>query len=299
MAESLAKIIRDAAVGIGSFYGLPMPTTGSTVFVDSTTGTDDADHGDISNPVATLDYGIGLCTASKGDMLIVMPGHAENLGVAGVDADVAGISIIGLGNGSNRPTFTFTGAAGADWDFDAANIKVFNCRFIGSEDGLTGPFDVNAAYCGMYGCEYRDDGTENVLRWLVLDANGDDFELINARNYGTSTAGNAAFLSAGACDNLLIRNLHSYGDFSVGNLELTAAATNLLVDRCWLRNLNACDCNIEGFAGATGEVCDCRMNIATDTQTTWIHTQGNLTVYESYGTNQPAEAGKFIGTVSV
>ena len=71
-------------------------------------------------PFATLDYAIGQCTASNGDVIYVMPGHAEDLTAAdSIDVDVAGIKIIGLGWGALKPTFSTTAAAGS-FKVDAA-----------------------------------------------------------------------------------------------------------------------------------------------------------------------------------
>src|SRR3970040_704418 len=86
----------------------PGYTPGDTFFVHGGTGTDGAGYGQNPDaPVATIDYAIGLCTANKGDVIYVLPGHAETINTAGaIEADKAGISIIGLGNGEDRPGIT-------------------------------------------------------------------------------------------------------------------------------------------------------------------------------------------------
>src|SRR3990167_1275260 len=77
---------------------------GAIFFVDSTHAAKaDAVGGGRSpdRPLATIDYAIGLCTASKGDVIYVMPGHAENLTAAdGIDCDIAGITIVEIGRAS-------------------------------------------------------------------------------------------------------------------------------------------------------------------------------------------------------
>ncbi|MBM3494761.1 MAG: hypothetical protein FJX72_10675, partial [Armatimonadetes bacterium] len=81
-------------------------------------------------PFATLDYAIGLCTANAGDVIYVLPGHAETIAATdGFDADVAGIKIIGLGWGANRPTFTFSGTA-SQVNVGAASVWLQNLRFV-------------------------------------------------------------------------------------------------------------------------------------------------------------------------
>jgi len=83
-------------------------------------------------PWRTIDYAIGRCTASRGDIIAVMPGHAETLTTAGgITSDVAGVAIVGLGHGSLRPTVTL-GAAAADWAVDAANCAFVNLSLVGN-----------------------------------------------------------------------------------------------------------------------------------------------------------------------
>ncbi len=59
--------------GISSM-GVPVvgPTTGNVFFVDSGSGTraDDTSHGrDSTKPFSTVDFAIGQCTASNGDII--------------------------------------------------------------------------------------------------------------------------------------------------------------------------------------------------------------------------------------
>src|SRR4051812_41694686 len=50
-------------------------------------------------PFATIDYAVGQCTAGQGDVILVLPGHVETVtAAAGVALDVAGVSVVGLGN---------------------------------------------------------------------------------------------------------------------------------------------------------------------------------------------------------
>ena len=70
-----------------------------------TTGGTGTNAGTAGTSVA---FNSGL-TAAVGDTIIVMPGHVETIATAGALAlDVAGISIVGLGNKRNRPIIDFT-----------------------------------------------------------------------------------------------------------------------------------------------------------------------------------------------
>ena len=100
--------------------------SGSVFWVHAGTGTDGAGYGrNPDAPVATLDYAVGLCTADKGDVIYLMPGHAENIAsAAGCVLDVAGVKVVGLGYGTLRPTLTLTTA-----DTSKVSITAANCWF--------------------------------------------------------------------------------------------------------------------------------------------------------------------------
>lgn len=301
MSQTIDQLLSEAMAGIAMAYGIPMPG-GNRYYVNSTGGVDAAGYGEKDTPLATVDYAVGKCTANHGDMIVCEPGHAETLaGAAAIDLDCAGITVVCLGSGESQATFTFAGAVGADIDIDAANITWIGGVFIGSEDGLTGPFDVNAAGFKLIRAVCRDDGAENVIDWVVLDANADKFECLDCENQGTDTAGNDSFITAaGAAEHIKIVRLISHGDFAVANIDLSpAAVTDCLIDDCVLENANAVDVNIEGKANMTGWIRKCSCRIATDGQTTWINTPGNASLFENYGVNNNGETGKLIGTVSV
>ena len=90
-------------------------------------GGSDGNAGTYTAPWATIDYAIGRCLASRGDILMVMPGHTETVSAAGsIACDVAGVAIIGLGSGSLRPTISFTTATTAAITVSAANVTIKN-----------------------------------------------------------------------------------------------------------------------------------------------------------------------------
>ncbi len=120
-------------------------STGSIFWVHSGTGSDAAGYGYSPDaPVATIDYAIGLCTASKGDVIYVMPGHNEGLGNAQIAVDVIGISIIGLGKGSLTPRIDFD-HANASIDISAAGCTLKNLRLLPSVTAVLIGIDVMAA----------------------------------------------------------------------------------------------------------------------------------------------------------
>ena len=123
-------------IGIGDVY-----------YVDSGSGSDTAGGKSPEKALATLDAAIGKCTANQGDIIYILPGHAETVATAGaIAADVAGVSIIGLGEGADRPTFTFS-AVDATWIVSAASTTIKNMLIKPSIDSVVSPIVVSAANC--------------------------------------------------------------------------------------------------------------------------------------------------------
>ena len=140
-------------------------TTGNVRYVDSGSGSDSASNGLTKDaPFASIDYAVGQMTANNGDLIIVMPGHAETVSAAaGLDLDVAGITIVGIGDGSDTPTVTFDTADTADVDVDAANITVENIHFIAGFADVAAAIDVNADDFTLRRCRFTEGTNLNFL----------------------------------------------------------------------------------------------------------------------------------------
>lgn len=95
-------------------------------------GGSDGNRGTFDSPFSTIGGAFAQCSANRGDIIFLKPGHAETIANATAAStlwSVAGVAIIGLGNGTNRPTFTFTTANTATITVSAANVSVSNCVF--------------------------------------------------------------------------------------------------------------------------------------------------------------------------
>src|SRR5688572_22741309 len=79
----------------------------STVLPPNQRGASDSNRGGINDPFSTLQKALDSCTASRGDIIFIKPGHAETVSSATALAfNKAGVAIVGLGSGTARPTFT-------------------------------------------------------------------------------------------------------------------------------------------------------------------------------------------------
>lgn len=135
-------------------------------------GGSDGNKGDFMAPFGTLDYAIGRCTASRGDIIFILPGHAETISTASALAlDVAGVAIIGLGSGSLRPTFTLDTATTATIGVTAANVSVKNCIFTANFADIVSVFTLTTAkYFTLEAC-YIKATAANMNFLYVVDTN--------------------------------------------------------------------------------------------------------------------------------
>lgn len=185
--------------GVSSF-GMPVvgsgamipPTTGKYLFVNSATGSDQAGLGlDPSRPLATIDYAIGLCTANAGDVIIVAPGHTETISAAGgIALDVAGVSIVGLGRGSLRPTISFSATA-STFTISAANTLVRNIRVTSTIDEVVKMFSITAAYVTLEDIEHFETASCQTIQFVLTSAAADYLEIRRCYCYQVNAAGSA------------------------------------------------------------------------------------------------------------
>lgn len=209
--------------GMPVLPGLPA-TTGSVFFVHSGTGSNGNNGTSPDQPLATIDYAIGLCTASKGDIILVMPGHAETISAAGgITADVAGVSIIGLGNGNNRPTISFSATA-STFAISAANVTVRNLRVTPTIDEVVKMFNITGAYCTLDNIEHFETASCQTIQFLLTTAAADYLTVQNCYHYQANAAGSAQlWIQLVGVDNARILN-------NTFILALNNAATSAVIN---------------------------------------------------------------------
>ena len=250
-------------------YGTAVQTTGNVFFVDSgaANGSDTPAHGKSpQRPFVTLDYAVGRCTANNGDVIFVMPGHSEtHTAAAGVDLDVAGIRVVGLGEAENRPTFTFTTATTADWDVDAANITVDNVRFVCGIDSQTAMVDVNSDAFTLRNSDFFESSATGLT---CIDINGgaanacDRVKIQGCRFYCTTAANWDRAIELGeVADGVEITDNYIIGDFDDAGIHNVTGKvlTNLLIARNYVRNNQSGQHAIELVSACTGNAFDNRL----------------------------------------
>lgn len=198
---------------------------GKVFWVDSVNGSN-GNKGTFERPVATLDFAVGMCTASRGDIIMVKPGHVETvIAAGGLALDVAGIAIIGMGQGSLRPTVNFTTAVTASMTVSAANITVMNLLFTGGIDALTSPLAISAADCSLINIETRDV-TGQATDFIVTTAGANRLTISGWKHTGAAAVGADTAISLVGGDDWVIENFDIYGNFAVAAIENVTTAAN-------------------------------------------------------------------------
>lgn len=214
----------------------PNDPIGDVWYVNSATGTNAAGYGrSPESPLASLAYFFSSDkpTASNGDVVFLMPGHAETVSAAaGIVADIAGVRVVGLGTGTNQPKITFDTIVTADLDVDAANITFENIHFTANFADITAAIDVNAQFCTIRGCRFSETAVNmNCVIWILGGSTTTSSGLrVEDCEVNDADAANTHFVSLPGTDvgNVIRRN-YIYGDFGTAAIGAAGNVVNLQV----------------------------------------------------------------------
>lgn len=135
--------------------GVPLIMTnpGETFWVDenaSSTG-----RGTFKNPDTSINTCMARCVSGRGDVIMVKPGHIENIAAAGdLACDVVGVAIVGTGRGDDQAKIVFDTADTASITVTVANVSFINMWFEADFENVDGAIDVAAGgdYFTIDGC---------------------------------------------------------------------------------------------------------------------------------------------------
>lgn len=248
-----------------SIRGLPVVNThaGRVYYVNNSSvlplngvGGSNSNDGSYLKPFSTIAYAVSKCTAGRGDVVMVMPGHVETVSTAaGLDLNVAGVSVVGLGNGSSRATVNLTATA-AYVALSAANCSLVNVLITGGIDAVVKAVSVSAADCVISRCEVRDV-TGQMTDGVVTTAAANRLKILNHVHDGAAAAGTNAAIALVGGDRIEITVNYMVGNFAVGGIDVrTTATTNLAVhDVVVFRTVNAADIFlIDTITASTGQI---------------------------------------------
>lgn len=127
------------------------PNGGQIFYVDSG-GVRDGFLDDIASQLyTTLGAALNVCRANRGDTIIVLPQHSES--VTTTPTFVAGVSIIGVGNGAERPAFRWT-ATSSQWAVTVNNVFFQNLHLqMEGANGVVKAVNLTGTDCTITGCD--------------------------------------------------------------------------------------------------------------------------------------------------
>ncbi len=211
------------------------PGTGSVFYVDS--GVSNAGDGsNWLNAVETLDEAVDLCTADRGDYILIAQGHSETMGAAAdeVDIDAHGISIKGLGTGTLRPTFDYTGDENGAFTIGADNISIDNCIFNANilevNEGIV--IQAGSTDCAITNCSFTItlDGTDEFKNCIDSEGAASDRLLIAGCIFRQGAGAAVAALHMLDSDGFIFRNNLVQGTYSTATIfGETNASTDILI----------------------------------------------------------------------
>lgn len=257
----------------GGLYSAGVPVFGSpgmmcsgTVFHVSSTGTGASDDNSGLSPdqaLATIDAAINKCTANKGDLIVVHENHAETiLTDAAIDCDVAGISIVGLGQGASRPTITMgataTGAStAATVEINAANVRLENLLFLAGIDALVKAVHVIGDDFSLVNCEFREASGKQMLIAVNVGAANNDADrckILGNKFVSVAAGATSAISLTQLQDAVEIVGNYIDGDYSDAGIQNPTGeiCTNLLLQDNIVSNRSTGNHAIQLVSACTG-----------------------------------------------
>jgi hypothetical protein len=214
-------------------------TTGNVFFVDS--GNANAADANAATsptkPAATIDGCIAKCTANNGDIIFVMPGHAENIAATDITMDVAGVWVRGLGWGADRPTLTFT-AAGSTIAMTADSCRISNLRLVPGAASVVAAVTMTGDDLIVENCETVIHATSEFVSLISAGVTtaGSDRSIIrnNILRSLAATGATSGILLTGCDDLTIVGNVIS-GHFGEHAIDNTTAGTP---DECLRANIS-------------------------------------------------------------
>lgn len=233
-------------LGAGALF-----TPGNVWYVSSLTGSNDNVGNDPAFPKATIAGAQSAATASKGDVVIILPGHTETV-TAAITLSKAGVSYIGLGTGTLRPSITGNGTIDAI-NVTGANVTIENVQFPapGTDDQTA---DINVAAAGVtIRNTYHIGSTtsKNKTDIITVASGGDDLLVEGVSAYNTVVDCVSWLSLEAAVARPVIRNCNIQGQFSTGVLMDEATATLALIENNLFKNTKAATAVVTFTTGNT------------------------------------------------
>lgn len=283
-------------------------TLGNVFYVYSGDGVDGAGYGASPEaPFASIDYAVGNCTASNGDIIIVLPGHSETITGTDITIDVAGVTVVGLGSGSLMPQIKHN-HADAEVSIAADNVTWQGIRHSADVTSVKVAIEIEdgSDYCTVKDCVF-DVVTTGTDEFLVSVRTNDasNGALIDGNYFDMGIGGAVAAISfTKDTDSTVVKGNTVMGDYSTACINgITTKSTKLIIEDNLLINGATDDIGsepvIELLTASTGVIRrnDIVCNLATKAASIVADT---CMLFENYYNEDISSAatGGIIGTAS-
>ena len=183
------------------------------------------DKDGVARVYTTIQAAVNAAAANRGDVVLVMPGYDHTLSRADSWA-TAGVSVIGLGSGLNRPIVRY-GATTDEVGIKANNVTVKNLRFLADADSVARGLDLDSGYSGatIQNCMFDfDSNASNFVTMLRIAQSNCLIEGNEFRAEDTAGCGKGIEFLGGYGDYAKIRGNTFSGQFdTVGDSTNNAA----------------------------------------------------------------------------
>lgn len=183
----------------------------------------------------TIALALAKTVSDRGDSILIANNHDETVTTAGgITVSTNGVSIIGLGNGADRPTITFTTAVAASFNITGAEVLIKNVQFTCGIDAQTAMVNVTGTDAQFQNCEFdTNSGTVGAILGILTAATSDRLAVVNCRflgpatNTGTTTTAQIQYESA---VDILIQGCYFTGKMTQSILNVTGTVLRGLID---------------------------------------------------------------------
>ena len=237
---------------------------------------------------------IANCEASRGDVIMVMPGHTETLS-ATLDYNVAGLKVIGLGTGDNRPAITST--ADTAIKLTAAGTKFSNFIVRPGSASLSKGIYAGAAGVEIDNCLMDAPTATNYFdQWISADS-ADRLKVYDNEIQwtGADTAAVVSGIVVNDSPFASIERNRVYGDMPVGSIRLDSDVSDgtIIADNI-LNNLDTDGTCISIATAANTGVVARNMLATADTVSDGVGLFTAMKWFENYLCNDTAETGTLV-----
>lgn len=247
------NVANNADIDLSKLRGL-YRTTGKTFYVALTSWSFYKDFvaskpkGTVFSSIATA---LAACVASRGDIVFVLPNYTETV-TSTITMSKIGVSLIGLGGRTQRPTITPNLSADCI-NITAAGCTVENIAFAAPlTDSQASDINVAAAFATIRDCYHLGSvATENKTDIITVASGGDDLLVEGCRAFNTVVDCVSWLSLEAAVARPIIRNNIVQGTFSTAALMDEATATLATIENNLFKNTKSATAVVTFTTGNT------------------------------------------------